>query len=304
MALSQRMFHSPTDWASMLAIAQAQGDHLHTVDLPYRLCSWAFDEPANCAIWEQSPGEMVAWAVVQSPFWCIDYAVHPAAPPDMLHPILAWADERAKALQGTHFARPCWFINGFKDHPDEAVIEGADFRSQANVGEDSWTKVLFQRANQSPVERALPAGFAIRPLGGASEAAAYVALHRATFGSENMTIGWRERTLQHPAYRPELDLVLIDAENQLAGFCIGWLAAHGPGGTPAGQIEPMGVRADLQGQGLGQALLNNCLARLLAAGARSLFVETDNYRNAAFKLYQSAGFEVQREVIVYRKDYE
>jgi ribosomal protein S18 acetylase RimI-like enzyme len=102
---------------------------------------------------------------------------------------------------------------------------------------------------------------------------------------------------------PARDLILVDADNQLAGFCIGWLTERGPYGQPAGQIEPLGIRADLQGQGLGKALLSACLTRLRAAGARSLYVETDNYRNSAFKLYTSAGFQVHREVIVYRKDY-
>jgi ribosomal protein S18 acetylase RimI-like enzyme len=36
---------------------------------------------------------------------------------------------------------------------------------------------------------------------------------------------------------------------------------------------------------------------------KSIFVETDTYRNTAFRLYESVGFRVVREVLVYRKDY-
>jgi hypothetical protein len=51
MPLLQRAFRGPPDWVHMAAVIQAQpSDHLHVVDLPYRLCSWAFDEPANCAL--------------------------------------------------------------------------------------------------------------------------------------------------------------------------------------------------------------------------------------------------------------
>jgi len=45
------------------------------------------------------------------------------------------------------------------------------------------------------------------------------------------------------------------------------------------------------------------LRRLQQDGADSIFVETDNYRNTAFRLYQSVVFRVIREVLVYRKDY-
>jgi hypothetical protein len=106
MALIQRNYRDPTDWVSMAALVQAQGDHLHTTDLPYRLCSWAFDEPANCALWETADGLALAWAALQSPFWCIDYAIHPAAPPDTLQTILTWANQRVLAVQGTMYARP------------------------------------------------------------------------------------------------------------------------------------------------------------------------------------------------------
>jgi hypothetical protein len=46
------------------------------------------------------------------------------------------------------------------------------------------------------------------------------------------------------------------------------------------------------------------LHRLQEMGAKNIFIQTDNYRNTAFRLYQSFDFEVARDVLVYRKDYE
>jgi ribosomal protein S18 acetylase RimI-like enzyme len=304
MSLRQRSFRGDADWAAMAAVVQAQpADHLHLIDLPYRLCSWAFDDPANAALWEDAAGAVRAWAALQTPFWSIDYALDPAAPAGALQALLAWVAQRARAVRGTPFARPAWFISSPAGHPHNAELEAAGFRSQADVGPNSWTKVLFRRdCVPAPATRALPEGFQIRPLGGAAEVEAYVSLHQAVFQSENMTVAWRRRTLDHPAYRPDLDLVLVDGDGRLAGFCVGWLTAQGPERAPAGQIEPMGVRADLRGRGHGQALLNACLARLIEAGARSLFVETDNDRDAAFGLYTAAGFTIAREVVVYRRE--
>jgi ribosomal protein S18 acetylase RimI-like enzyme len=218
--------------------------------------------------------------------------------------IMEWADERARAVHDTPFARPMWFINGFTGHAHQDLLEQTGFHSQADVGEDSWTKVLLQRDAWAPTAApALPAGFCIRPLGGRAEVEAYVALHQAVFQSESMTSGWRQRTLAHPAYQPQLDLVMADANERLAGFCIGWFTADGLDHQPAGQIEPIGIREDLRGQGLGRALLSECLAQLAIAGATSIFVETDNYRDAAFKFYGAMGFRIVRDVTVYRKDY-
>lgn len=305
MQLIHRAFHGPDDWPLIAGVVHARPqDHPHVVDLPYRLCSWAFDDPANCAIWEDRNGQVMAWAALQTPFWCIDYALHPAAPPTTLPTVLAWADRRAQLLQSTPFARPIWFVNRFKGDAEQSTLEAFGFVSQADVGENSWTKVLFRKeAQQHLTKPALPDGFQIRPLNGRSEIDAYVTLHRAVFQSESMTTAWRERTLCHPAYQPDCDLVLVDPHGQLAGFCIGWYAPTGPDQQPAGQIEPMGIRADVRGRGLGKALLLDCLDRLRSAGATALFVETDSDRDAAFRLYQSVGFHVVRDVIVYRKDY-
>ena len=305
MPLGQRSFQGSADWDDMLAVVQAQpSDHLHVVDLPYRLCSWAFDESANCSLWQNAHGHILAWAVLQSPFWTIDYAIHPAAPSDTLARVLAWADQRAQAVRDTLFARPMWFINTFTNHSHEQAIEASGFHSQTDVGENSWTKVLFHRDVTSlPGYHQLPEGFHIRPLNGSGEVDAYVALHRNAFQSESMTSEWRQRILRHPAYLPQLDLVLVAPNNELAGFCIGWFAKWGPNNQPSGRIEPMGTRTDLQGQGLGKALLNECLARLARLGATSIAVESDNHPNATFSFYESVGFRVAKDITVYRKDY-
>ena len=44
--------------------------------------------------------------------------------------------------------------------------------------------------------------------------------------------------------------------------------------------------------------------RLRSHGVSQVFVETDNYRDSALKLYESAGFRVIRDVLVYAKVYQ
>jgi len=54
---------------------------------------------------------------------------------------------------------------------------------------------------------------------------------------------------------------------------------------------------------LGRVALSEGLRRLQALGAQNIFVETDNYRNTAFRLYESFDFQVIQNVLVFRKNY-
>jgi len=279
-------------------------DHLHVADLPYRLSSWALDCPDNIGLWVNTEGQLLAWAVMQTPFWAIDYVYHPHADKRLHRQILAWADSRAHTVRKSPIGHPMWFVNVLACQTERIRdLEEAGFVSQVNVGEDSWSKVLMQRSAQAPVaDYALPAGFSIRPLAGEDEVEAYVQLHRAVFESKNMTVEWRTRTLRRPEYRADLDLVAVAPDGRLAAFCVCWLDMDSEE-KPSGQIEPFGVHKDFRNLGLGRAILSEGLRRSYLCGTDRVYVETDQYRNAALELYETVGFRPIHDVLVYRKDY-
>lgn len=298
-----RPFAGAGDHPAMSALAlRLASQHVHIADLPYRFSSWALDDPRNAAVWADERGEVRAWAVLQSPFWMIDFATDPAAGDDLLRQVLGWVDERIRQVEGTRFSRPAWFAAVLEDQ--SAVIrtlESAGFTSQAEVGEDSWNQVLLHRSATEMVEPAcLPEGFVLRPLAGLDEVEVYVQLHQAVFQSKNMTVEWRARVLQQTAYQPDLDLVIAAPDGRLAAFGIFWMAQAG--GVWRGQVEPLGVHADFQRLGLGKALLLEGLRRMAQKGAAEFFIETDRERNAALGLYEAAGFKVLKNIIVFRKD--
>ena len=300
-----RKFAGEADMQAMMALARvSRADNLHVVDLPYRLSSWALDDVLNVSLWVDAEDHLLAWAVMQAPFWTVDYVCHPQASRDMHEQVLTWAGNRARLLLGTPGGHPMWFVMCFADQVErihDLLKDG--FACQADVGEDSWSKVLLRRPAAEPVpEGALPRGFTIRPLAGEREVEAYVQLHRAAFESRNMTVEWRMRTLHRPEYVAALDLVAVAPDGYLGAFCIAWLDRAD--GRAYAHIEPLGVRANLQERGLGRAILNEALRRLHDHGVHEVYVETDKQRNAALALYQSAGFRVIRDVCVYRKSYE
>jgi mycothiol synthase len=304
-SILRREYGGVADWATMAQLARLQpANNLHIIDLPYRFSSWAFDAPDNIAIWERD-GEMLGWAALQTPFWTIDLVVHPDAPPTLYRDMLTWVDARAQGIADTPQGRPCWFVNPFAEQTE--IMADLSAQGFADVGDwpvDAWTKVLLMRPCSEPVTPAikLPDGFVIRPLAGEADVDGYVAAHRAAFDSTSMTREWRARTLQQPDYVPALDLVAVAPSGEIAAFCIGWFSED-IGGEPVGQIEPLGVAPAYQGIGLGRNILAEQLRRQAAHGAARVWVETDNYREAAVGLYGSAGLRVIRNVRVFRKDY-
>jgi ribosomal protein S18 acetylase RimI-like enzyme len=143
------------------------------------------------------------------------------------------------------------------------------------------------------------ADFIVRPLAGEREVNEYVALHQSVFESKNMTTDWRGRTIKHSNYIPELDLVVESPDGRLVAFCICWFDKN----LMVGQIEPLGCHKDFREYALGRVALSEGLRRLQALGARDIFVETDSYRNTAFRLYEALDFQVIQNILVYRKDY-
>lgn len=303
MSIIQRSLSNEEDTSLMLALAkQFPASNLHVIDLPYRLSSWALNDPENVRLWFDESGQIAAWAVIQTPFWTIDYVCHPQFESALHSEILAWADERARAALGTESGHPAWFVMAFSGQESRIRdLERMGFSCQAEVGEDSWSQVLMQRPSLEPApEFTPPAGYVVRPLAGESEVQGYVDLHQSVFESKNMSVDWRTRMLQHPNYQPNLDIVVQAPDGRLVAFCVCWFDEP----TLSGQVEPLGCHKDFRRFALGRVALSEGLRRLQSLGAKRVFVETDSFRNTAFRLYESVGFEVIEDILVYRKDYE
>lgn len=305
MKIMERTFSGDADLRQMAELVRKfPTENLHLVDLPYRFSSWSFDYPENIRLWTDEQGQLLAWAVLQIPFWTIDYAFYPEFHHELHPQILRWADEQAGKIVGTASGHPAWFVAVPANQTDRIQdLEKIGFTSQENVGENSWSQVLMEHSMQIADKINRADGFHIRPLNRVSEVEAYVDLHRAVFQSKNMTVAWRNRTLQRPEYVPDLDLVAVATNGQLVAFCVCWLAEN-PNGDCTGQVEPLGVGPDYRRLGLGQAILSEGLKRLQSGGAKQIYVQTDHYRDAAFKLYVSSGFRVIKNILMYRKNYE
>ena len=149
----------------------------------------------------------------------------------------------------------------------------------------------------------MPPGFVPRTLAGSEEAAAAAALHRAAFGTENMTDEWRRRIVASPAYTPDLDVVAEAPDGRLAAFCLCWLHRSADGRIE-GQVEPLGVHPDFQRLGLGRAVLLEGLRRMQAHGADVAQIEADSTNETSQRLYMGAGgFRLDYRALKYCREF-
>lgn len=140
----------------------------------------------------------------------------------------------------------------------------------------------------------LAEGYHLRPVQGESEVGDLVALHRAAFGTENMTVEARIAIMKSPCYEPDLDYVLIAPNGQLAAFCICGFEDKEKG---IGYTDPIGTHPHYQRQGLGKTILSAGLFALKERGAKKVGLGTSSENIAMRKLAESLGFRVVSERI-------
>lgn len=269
--------------------------HIHRVDMPYRIASIWQDHGCEIGIWEKD-SQVIAWAVFQPAWWNLDFVVCPAYRGSILEQeIFMWgkeqmfmySDHTGEAFRGS--------VELFEDTPHAAQT----IRNLEAVGFTpfDWSITRFElHLSQEITPEELPKGYKIRLFRGESEVQEYVALHRAAFGSERMTIAWRKRILQQPGYHPEIDLILENEAHAPVGFCICWMRGD------RGQIEPLGVHPDYQRKGLGRALEKAACRALRAQGVGVINVDHGRYHEHAIALSQKTGFRKSNNALRYYVD--
>ena len=91
-------------------------------------------------------------------------------------------------------------------------------------------------------------------------------LHRAHHMTERNPVFVEERLHQTSLYRPDLDLLVLDSEDNLAAFGLFWFDPE----TATGLVEPMRTKAEHQRRDLARHILTSGVDRLAAAGAERI----------------------------------
>jgi len=154
---------------------------------------------------------------------------------------------------------------------------------------NSVTTLQYSRSFTEPIHPCcLPPGFTIRNVDGESELEALVKLHRAAFDTDQMTVELRGAMMNTSQYRSELDLVVVDPQGQLAGFCVGGIEDES---GVSGYTDPIGTHPAYRKLGLGKAVVSEGLMRLRGMGVKTARLGTSSENLAMQRLAESLKFE-------------
>ena len=150
----------------------------------------------------------------------------------------------------------------------------------------------------------LPPGFHIRAVAGEEEVEALVALHRAAFGSDNMTTAERLAMMRVPGYDPALDLLAVAADGRFAAtcFCSFSAAENALSGRREGHTDPIATHPAFQRRGLARALLLSGLQLLRERGLDTAVLGTSSANIAMQKTAQAVGFHVTATTVWFAKE--
>jgi ribosomal protein S18 acetylase RimI-like enzyme len=126
---------------------------------------------------------------------------------------------------------------------------------------------------------------------------ARVVCSRAAFTS-TMTPERYRKTFDANLYRPELDQLVVNGDNRVVAFALGWL-------DPASgvvELEPVGVHPDFHRQGLGRQICQATLRRARELGATRAVIGAESDNPASVGLYQSLGLTISIEIVAWARD--
>jgi ribosomal protein S18 acetylase RimI-like enzyme len=117
-------------------------------------------------------------------------------------------------------------------------------------------------------------------------------LHRAAFGTNNMTLESRQAMMGLANYDPELDLVAVAPDGALAAYVFGSYNREEMelSGLKTGFTDPVATHPKYRRRGLSRALLLESLRRLKQRGLETARLGTSSANIAMQKTAQSVGY--------------
>jgi len=133
----------------------------------------------------------------------------------------------------------------------------------------------------------------LRPFRPGLDEAAWLKVNNRAFQGHDEQGNWSLDTLREREKQPWFDasgLLLHERDGELAGFC--WTKVHAGENPALGEIYVVAVDPAFQGRGLGRALTIAGLDHLAARGLDVAMLYVDVENQAALRLYDVLGFEL------------
>jgi ribosomal protein S18 acetylase RimI-like enzyme len=238
----------------------------------------------NIRLWEDGRGTLVgyAWLITNGD---LDIVVYPRDWCAVIVPeMLSWAERRAGnpgAIGRAAVVPVAWSLAS--NAPLTDAIVSCGLSRTGKEYEHLWRPLGLEMPHFP-----LPAGYAVRAVAGADEAAARAALHRAAFPHSNIDADVYRRLMASRHYRADLDIVVVAPGGELAAAALAWFDAR----NRTGEFEPAAAHCAHRRRGLVSIALAEGLRRLRGLGAEAAIVYAEGGNAASGALYRRLGFTV------------
>lgn len=249
-------------------------------------------------LWMNDLEHLVAFAFVLEPYNNLIFEVAPQAELEIENELVAWGMKCATRPSALNAEEALDTSCREDDLRRVALLRRQGFRQL-----EQNTLQMARKLDQPIPPFRLPDGFSIRAIKGEQEVDAIVALHRAAFGTSNMSREERLAIMRTPHYDPALDLIVIAPDNRFAASCTCSIltAENQRNGKRIGHTDPVVVHPDFQGQGLARALLLKGTQLLKDSGMDMAMLSTSSDNLAMQRAAESAGFRVYSKRIWFSK---
>jgi mycothiol synthase len=253
---------------------------------------------ANTRLWEDADGRLAGFAIVRAAYGSLMFEVAPwATDGDIAAQMIAWGEECVHSVK-RQSDEPVVLRTNCRDHNAEraALLELHGF-----VRQEEHTLHMERSLGEPIPEPSVPEGVSIRHVEGEHEVKALVALHRAAFGTENMTAEARLSWMRTPEYDPELDLVAVAPDGTLAAyvFCSISHEENRLTGRKNGYTDPVATRPAFQRRGLACALLLTGFGLLKQQGVERARTGTSSSNIAMLRTARSVGFRTESTTVFF-----
>ena len=299
---SVRPYSHPQDLPAVIAFLKAVrpaawiNEYPGLVDLQE-----AMDRPSirkTMRLWTNDRDDLIGFAFVLEPYNNIHFEIRPEFEGEIEEDVIAWGMVCAQRSRS-------------KEVPDtlDASCRDDDLRRiallerQGFILQEMNTLRLSRNLNDPLPTPRLPEGFSIRSIEGEKEVDLIVTLHRAAFGTSNMTREERLSIMRAPEYDPTLDLLVIAPDGRFAAYCTCSIssAENRVSGMRVGHTDPVATHPDFRRRGLACALLLRGSQLLKERGMELAMLGTSSENLAMQKAAQAAGFRVYSKRIWFSK---
>jgi mycothiol synthase len=302
-----RLFQDEKDLSAMCELLE-QGRmadngtyYVHIGDLKWWLYYPPLDEDLRdyTYLWDDpdNPGRLLGWALI-TPGWVgIDVYTQPELRDSLIAKEMhLWAEEKAtmvarqKQLQTIH--------NIWISHDDAALVE--HYQQQGFKLRPGMIHLIRNLDEELPAVSS-PDSFVLRGCKGTMEVSLRAAAQHGAFSSTAPFEKYQRRFenfMRSKVYQPELDIVAVAGDGQIASFGMMWIDLK----NKVGLFEPVGTHPNFQRKGLGRAVVLKGLHILQAWGMQKAIVSAFDDNQPAINLYESIGFQVAKQLGTFEKD--